>query len=282
MPKHADPRVTARHSSTSSLHLPPSSTHLSPPEPQHQYVHNNHHYSPPALSQHPPQQAARPPSSGPYLGRSGDHQKGDQFLAVFDGGEAFSRENYHSVALSYGTLPRAPRRAPPSGSSSLPQSREGPSPGPGPGYYSHPDTGYATLSHPRRSAPPRGTINGYRQPPQPSRINAILPTRLPPQHHPAYHQLSNETSTQPLRLDVPPDVDWRTPDYRMVPPSMPMRDPHPLHQHTQKPDQPRMRASSHCPGSAPLCSLCQQLPTEPSRHYCQSCGAYMARFRPAS
>ncbi|XP_071012156.1 ubiquitin carboxyl-terminal hydrolase 54-like [Oncorhynchus clarkii lewisi] len=282
MPKHADPRVTARHSSTSSLHLPPSSTHLSPPEPQHQYVHNNHHYSPPALSQHPPQQAARPPSSGPYLGRSGDHQKGDQFLAVFDGGEAFSRENYHSVALSYGTLPRAPRRAPPSGSSSLPQSREGPSPGPGPGYYSHPDTGYATLSHPRRSAPPRGTINGYRQPPQPSRINAFLPTRLPPQHHPAYHQLSNETSTQPLRLDVPPDVDWRTPDYRMVPPSMPMRDPHPLHQHTQKPDQPRMRASSHCPGSAPLCSLCQQLPTEPSRHYCQSCGAYMARFRPAS
>uniref|UniRef100_A0A8C8I7L1 USP domain-containing protein n=1 Tax=Oncorhynchus tshawytscha TaxID=74940 RepID=A0A8C8I7L1_ONCTS len=235
MPKHADPRVTARHSSTSSLHLPPSSTHLSPPEPQHQYVHNNHHYSPPALSQHPPQQAARPPSSGPYLGRS------DQFLAVFDGGEAFSRENYHSVALSYGTLPRAPRRAPPSG------------PGPGPGYYSHPDTGYATLSHPRRSAPPRGTINGYRQPPQPSRINAILPTRLPPQHHPAYHQLSNETSTQPLRLDVPPDVDWRTPDYRMVPPSI-----------------------------APLCSMCQQLPTEPSCHYCQSCGAYMARFRPAS
>ncbi|XP_038816083.1 inactive ubiquitin carboxyl-terminal hydrolase 54-like [Salvelinus namaycush] len=282
MPKHADPRVTARHPSTSSLHLPPSSTHLSPPEPQHQYVHNNHHYSPPALSQHPPQQGARPPSSGPYLGRSGDHQKGDQFLAVFDRGEAFSRENYHSVALSYGTLPRAPRRAPPSGSSSLPQPREGPSPGPGPGYYSHPDTGYATLSHPRRSAPPRGTINGYRQPLQPSRINAILPTRLPPQHHPAYHQLSNETSTQPLRLDVPPDVDWRTPDYRMVPPSMPMRDPHPLHQPTQKPDQPRMRASSRGPGSAPLCSLCQQLPTEPSRHYCQSCWAYMARFRPAS
>ncbi|XP_055758143.1 inactive ubiquitin carboxyl-terminal hydrolase 54a isoform X2 [Salvelinus fontinalis] len=280
MPKHADPRVTARHPSTSSLHLPPSSTHLSPPEPQH--VHNNHHYSPPALSQHPPQQGARPPSSGPYLGRSGDHQKGDQFLAVFDRGEAFSRENYHSVALSYGTLPRAPRRAPPSGSSSLPQPREGPSPGPGPGYYSHPDTGYATLSHPRRSGPPRGTINGYRQPLQPSRINAILPTRLPPQHHPAYHQLSNETSTQPLRLDVPPDVDWRTPDYRMVPPSMPMRDPHPLHQPTQKPDQPRMRASSRGPGSAPLCSLCQQLPTEPSRHYCQSCLAYMARFRPAS
>ncbi|XP_055774200.1 inactive ubiquitin carboxyl-terminal hydrolase 54-like [Salvelinus fontinalis] len=281
MPKHAESRVPARHPSTSSLHPPPSSTHLAPPEPQHQYLHSNHHhYSPPALPQHPPQQAARPPSAGPYLGRSGDHQKGDQFLAVFDRGEAFSRENYHSVALSYGTLPRAPPRAPPSWSSSLPRPREGPNPGPG--YYSRPDMGYATLSHPRRSAPPSGAINGYRQPPQSSRINGTLPSRLQPQHHPAHHRLSSETSNQPLRLDVPPDDDWRTPDYRMVAPSMPMRHAHPLHQPTQRHDHPRMMASSRGPGSAQLCSLCQQLPTEPSRHYCQSCGVYMARFRPVS
>uniref|UniRef100_A0A4W5P5Z8 Uncharacterized protein n=1 Tax=Hucho hucho TaxID=62062 RepID=A0A4W5P5Z8_9TELE len=281
MPKHADSRVPARHPSTSSLHSPPSSTHLSPPEPQHQYLHNNnHHYSPPALPQHPPQQAARPPSTGPYLGRSGDHQKGDQFLAVFDRGEAFSHENYHSVALSYGTLPRAPSRAPPSWSSSLPRPREGPNPGPG--YYSRPDLGYATLSHPRRSGPPSGTINGYRQPPQSSRTNGTLPSRLQPQHHPAHHRLSSETSNQPLRLDVPPDDDWRTPDYRMVPLAMPMRHAHPLHQPTQRHNYPRMRASFRGPGSAQLCSLCQQLPTEPSRHYCQSCGVYMARFRPAS
>ncbi|XP_070981206.1 ubiquitin carboxyl-terminal hydrolase 54-like isoform X2 [Oncorhynchus clarkii lewisi] len=284
MPKHADSRVPARHPSTSSLHPPPSSTHLSPPEPQHQYLHNNHHhYSPPALPQHPPQQAARPPSAGPYLGRSGDHQKGNQFLAVFDRGEAFSRENYHSVALSYGTLPRAPPRTPPSWSSSLPRPREGPNPGPG--YYSSPDMGYATLSHPRRSAPPSGAINGYRQPPQSSRTNGTLPSRLQPQHHPAHHRLSSETSNpspQPLRLDIPPDDDWRTPDYRIVPLSIPMRHAHPLHQPTQRHDHPRMMASSRGPGSAQLCSLCQQLPTEPSRHYCQSCGVYMARFRPAS
>ncbi|XP_014057792.2 inactive ubiquitin carboxyl-terminal hydrolase 54a isoform X3 [Salmo salar] len=281
MPKHADSRVTARHPSTSSLHPPPSSTHLTPPEPQHQYLHNNHHhYSPPALPQHPPQQAARPPSTGPYLGRSGDHQKGDQFLAVFDRGEAFSRENYHSVALSYGTLPRAPPRAPPSWSSSLPRPRKGPNPGPG--YYCRPDMGYATLSHPRRSAPPSGAINGYRQPPQSSRTNGTLPSPLQPQHHPAHHRLSSETSNQPLRLDVPPDDDWRTPDYRMVPPSMPMRHAHPLHQPTQRHDHPRMMASSRGPGNVQLCSLCQQLPTEPSRHYCQSCGVYMARFRPTS
>eukprot|EP00063_Salmo_salar_P082946 XP_014057781.1 PREDICTED: inactive ubiquitin carboxyl-terminal hydrolase 54-like isoform X1 [Salmo salar] len=281
MPKHADSRVPARHPSTSSLHPPPSSTHLTPPEPQHQYLHNNHHhYSPPALPQHPPQQAARPPSTGPYLGRSGDHQKGDQFLAVFDRGEAFSRENYHSVALSYGTLPRAPPRAPPSWSSSLPRPRKGPNPGPG--YYCRPDMGYATLSHPRRSAPPSGAINGYRQPPQSSRTNGTVPSPLQPQHHPAHHRLSSETSNQPLRLDVPPDDDWRTPDYRMVPPSMPMRHAHPLHQPTQRHDHPRMMASSRGPGNVQLCSLCQQLPTEPSRHYCQSCGVYMARFRPTS
>ncbi|XP_029554083.1 inactive ubiquitin carboxyl-terminal hydrolase 54a isoform X3 [Salmo trutta] len=280
MPKHADSRVPARHPSTSSLHPPPSSTHLTPPEPQHQYLHNNHHhYSPPALPQHPPQQAARSPSTGPYLGRSGD-QKGDQFLAVFDRGEAFSRENYHSVALSYGTLPRAPPRAPPSWSSSLPRPRKGPNPGPG--YYSRPDMGYATLSHPRRSAPPSGAINGYRQPLQSRRTNGTLPSPLQPQHHPAQHRLSSETSNQPLRLDVPPDDDWRTPDYRMVPPSMPMRHAHPLHQPTQRHDHPRMMASSRGPGSVQLCSLCQQLPTEPSRHYCQSCGVYMARFRPTS
>nr|XP_046209713.1 inactive ubiquitin carboxyl-terminal hydrolase 54-like isoform X1 [Oncorhynchus gorbuscha]XP_046209714.1 inactive ubiquitin carboxyl-terminal hydrolase 54-like isoform X1 [Oncorhynchus gorbuscha]XP_046209715.1 inactive ubiquitin carboxyl-terminal hydrolase 54-like isoform X1 [Oncorhynchus gorbuscha]XP_046209716.1 inactive ubiquitin carboxyl-terminal hydrolase 54-like isoform X1 [Oncorhynchus gorbuscha] len=281
MPKHADSRVPARHPSTSSLHPPPSSTHLSPPEPQHQYLHNNHHhYSPPALPQHPPQQAARPPSTGPYLGSSGDHQKGNQFLAVFDRGEAFSRENYHSVALSYGTLPRAPPRTPPSWSSSLPRPREGPNPGPG--YYSRPDMGYATLSYPRHSAPPGGAINGYRQPPQSSRTNGTLPSRLQPQHHPAHHRLSSETSNQPLRLDIPPDDDWRTPDYRIVPLSMPMRHAHPLHQPTQRHDHPRMMASSRGPGSAQLCSLCQQMPTEPSRHYCQSCGVYMARFRPAS
>uniref|UniRef100_A0AAY5L0F3 USP domain-containing protein n=1 Tax=Esox lucius TaxID=8010 RepID=A0AAY5L0F3_ESOLU len=229
MPKHADPRVSARHPSTSSQHHPPSSTHLCPPEPQH--LHNHHHSSPPALPQHPPQQAARPPS-------------GDEFLAVFDRGEAFSRDSYNSVALSYGTLPRAPRRAPPSGSSSLPR---------------HPDASYATLSRPRRSATPSGATNGYKQPSPSGRAPA---TCLPPQRHPAHQRLPIETSTQPLRLDVPPDVDWRTPDYRM--------------------DHPHMRASSRGPATAHLCSLCQQLPTEPSRHYCQSCGAYMARFRPAS
>ncbi|XP_034148727.1 extensin-like [Esox lucius] len=207
------------------------------------------------------------------------HQKGDEFLAVFDRGEAFSRDSYNSVALSYGTLPRAPRRAPPSGSSSLPRPREAPGPSLGSGYYSHPDASYATLSRPRRSATPSGATNGYKQPSPSGRAPA---TCLPPQRHPAHQRLPIETSTQPLRLDVPPDVDWRTPDYRMVPPPAPMRDARPLHQPTHRQDHPHMRASSRGPATAHLCSLCQQLPTEPSRHYCQSCGAYMARFRPAS
>ncbi|KAL0964365.1 hypothetical protein UPYG_G00322860 [Umbra pygmaea] len=232
------------------------------------------------LPQHPPQQSARPTSVGPYLGCSGDQQKGDQFLAVFDRGEAFSRDNNNRVALSYGTLPRAPRRAPPNTSSTLPRPRETQSLGPG--YYGRSDIPYATLSHPRRSIPPCGTINGYNQPPPPSRTNGMLPKCTPIQPHPTHQRLPSDSSTQPLRLDVPPDVDWRTPNYRMAPAPVHLRDViPPPHQLSQRQDHPRLRASSRGPANTHLCSLCQQLPTEPSRHYCQSCGAYMARFRPA-
>uniref|UniRef100_A0A3P9B7X8 Ubiquitin specific peptidase 54a n=1 Tax=Maylandia zebra TaxID=106582 RepID=A0A3P9B7X8_9CICH len=36
------------------------------------------------------------------------------------------------------------------------------------------------------------------------------------------------------------------------------------------------------PPAPQLCSLCQQLPAEPARSCCSSCGAYVARFRPTS
>ncbi|XP_046885357.1 extensin-like [Hypomesus transpacificus] len=254
--------------------------------------HHQHHYVPPALvsappppsSQHPLQQATRAPGAGPSSwGRSGDPQKAQQFLALFDRGEALARENnYHSVALSYGTLPRAPRRAAPSGSSSsLPRPREGPA-GPSGSLWSRPDPGYTTLAHPRRSASKPGTANGlYRQPGKP---NGTMPPHYyqhqpPPSHHP--RRLSGETLAQPLRLDVPPEGDWRTPTHRVAaPPSV--REAHPFCQPAQRSECLPIRAGRAPYGSsAQLCSLCQQLPSEPSRHYCQACGAYMARFRPA-
>ncbi|KAJ4948221.1 hypothetical protein JOQ06_019758 [Pogonophryne albipinna] len=78
--------------------------------------------------------------------------------------------------------------------------------------------------------------------------------------------------TQPMRLDVPPDTDWRLqPNFRTVGSSS--WDPRAARHHLPPPPRPRR-------APPPLCSLCQQFPAEPPRPYCLSCGAYVARFRP--
>lgn len=230
-------------SSSSSLHTPSSSSFTT--DPSHHLLLQHHHHPPRHLGpsapapppQHPPLQRSRPPSSGPS---SWGHSGGgpplqQQFLAVSDG-----RSSLSGHALSYGTLPRAPRLAPPLSScntSSL--SRPRPTPAP-------PHSLYATLSRPHRSAPP--PTNG--------------------------HLTSNSSSapSQPMRLDVPPDTDWRLqPNLRTV--SSSSWDPRAARHHLPPPPQPRR-------APPPLCSLCQQFPAEPPRPYCLSCGAYVARFRP--
>lgn len=203
----------------------------------------------------------------PLLCRTGDPQKAHKFLAVLDGREAFPGESYHNVALSYGTLPRAPRRA--ASGSSLPRD--------GAQHLQQPPRGpahYATLGHPHphHSAPPFGRSAPYGPP---------LPPGAREQPHPRYRALPSsphppppDGPAQPVRLDVPPDGDWRGGDYRKA-------QPHP--QSAPRP-APYARATlGHALlGHAPPCSLCQQLPAEPSRYYCYSCGVYMARFRPTS
>lgn len=187
-------------------------------------------------------------SSGPGPGVQ------QQFLVVSDGHQALSGQSLHSVALSYGTLPRAPRRAPPpSSTSSLARPRAGSSPAPP----HNPQSLYATLSRPHRSA----TNGHYRQPSLPSKVNG------------SSHYAPHQGPPQPLRLDVPPESDWRRDtDYRTAPPSSSW-DPRTTHH--QQPPPARLRRDPQ------LCSLCQQVPAEPSRPYCPSCGAYVARFRPA-
>uniref|UniRef100_A0A673BQ00 Ubiquitin specific peptidase 54a n=1 Tax=Sphaeramia orbicularis TaxID=375764 RepID=A0A673BQ00_9TELE len=183
-----------------------------------------------------------------------------QFLAVSDRYPTVSGQSLHSVALSYGTLPRAPRRAPPpSSSSSLPRPRATSGPAPPPG----PQALYATMSHPRTNI-----SNGhYRQ--SSLRCKGNSSAHLPLSHH-TPHQLRvpGDGPPQPLRLDVPPESDWRH-DYRTVQPSGGR-----LHRTEARPPGPR-RAPQ-------LCSLCQQLQAEPPRLYCPSCSAYMARFQPSS
>ncbi|XP_029927085.1 inactive ubiquitin carboxyl-terminal hydrolase 54-like isoform X2 [Myripristis murdjan] len=317
-PRHADPRASSssssssstllRRPSTSSLHLPsPSSSTSSSPSTadQHyhhhllQHQHRNHGPAPPAPPpQHPPLQPSRPPSSGlSSWGHSGAGQKlQQQFLAVSDRNPALSGQSLHSVALNYGTLPRAPRRAaPPSSSASsfssststLPRPRVAPGPGPGPtpGLPSRPDFGYATLSHPRRSSSATTSSNGLYWPPSlSSKLNGGAAHLASSHYMPQHLRVAGDSGpTQPLRLDVPPESDWRhTTDYRTGPPTSAW-DPHLTQRHQ------RLQRAESLPFPAPraprvpqLCSLCQQLPAEPPCPYCPSCGAYVARFRTAS
>nr|XP_019966270.1 PREDICTED: pollen-specific leucine-rich repeat extensin-like protein 2 [Paralichthys olivaceus] len=275
-----------RRPSTSSLHLPSSSF----TDPSFHHLQPRHHgpSAPAPPPQHPPSQTSRPHSSGPSTrGRTGVAPSvQQQFLVVSDRHQALSGQSLHSIAMSYGTLPRAPRRAPPP-FSSLPRSGDC-STAPPPAQQSL----YATLSHPRRSAN-TGTNGHYRQPSLPSKVNGSAhypPHHNPPHHNPPHHlRVPGEAPSQPLRLDVPPETDWRREaDYRTVQPSsswdlLAARHHHHHHHHPPIQRTQSHHAPPHRPRRDPLlCSLCQQLPAEPPRPYCASCGAYVARFRPAS
>ncbi|KAJ8359516.1 hypothetical protein SKAU_G00160410, partial [Synaphobranchus kaupii] len=182
--KHADARVP-RHTSPSP-HLPTSHNPLVfPADPQHhhhQHQHHHHHHLHPAPTPHPSQQLLRPAAMGPGRGHPGDPQKANKLLAVLDGREALPGENYHSVALSYGTLPRASRRA--ASGSSLPRdfARAGEQQQP-PHGHAH----YATLAHPRVSAQ-AGRAAPYGQPPPPgshgARQQPLPHYRTLPSSHP--------------------------------------------------------------------------------------------------
>ncbi|XP_061600918.1 LOW QUALITY PROTEIN: inactive ubiquitin carboxyl-terminal hydrolase 54-like [Cololabis saira] len=188
-----------------------------------------------------------------------------------------------SVALSYGTLPR---RAPP------------PRSGSGPGPPLDQQSLYGTLGR-RGHAPPghahRCAGSGEAPPPlsragpgllldQQSlygtlgrRGHAHHPTSSAPNGH-LHRQLSAEAPpppkgpAQPLRLDVPPDGDWRRDaGYRTLPRGSAPR---------QSGSAPHQRALRPLPLGAPPCSLCQRLPAATPRPHCLACSAYVARLWP--
>ncbi|XP_066534974.1 inactive ubiquitin carboxyl-terminal hydrolase 54a [Hoplias malabaricus] len=249
MAKHADPRLGMNHFSNSLHAAPfPHNPSVSTLQPHHQYLHpSQQHCVPPTPSL---QQTLRPSTLGPSRGPPGDSQKVDKFLAVLDRGEALARENYHSVAMSYGTLPRAARRPAPSGSGTVIRTAC-------PETWNYPDSGYATLAHPRRSVPSsRATEPTYQQP------QRLAAPRIVSQHH--------EPAAKPLRLDMPPESDWRTAHYRTAPMDGPA---------LSRPD-PRSRVLRGV--SAHLCSLCQQSPAEHGFSHCHACRPYMNYYRPNS
>ncbi|KAG7333869.1 hypothetical protein KOW79_002276 [Hemibagrus wyckioides] len=236
--KHADPRLNPRHSNT-SLHAAPVTHNPSvfSHHPEHQYLH-------------PPQQQPPllPPSQRPtrgHPGSAGDPQKVDRFLAVLDRGEAFAHSSSHNVAMSYGTLPRAPRRsAPPA--PSMTQARVGQAARPE--AWNYKDPRYATLAHSGHSAPASRPVDIPQRQPQ----RASLP-----------RQPLSVPAAQPTRMDMPPEGDWRTATFRAGHPDGQVY---------------RTRRGSH----VQLCSLCQQSPAEPMGPYCQACITYRNRYRQAN
>ena len=73
-----------------------------------------------------------------------------------------------------------------------------------------------------------------------------------------------------MRLDVPPEGDWRTANYRTAPMDAPP---------FCRPG-PRNRPLHGPP--AQLCSLCEQIPPEHGFSHCQACRVYMNHYRPIS
>ncbi|XP_063047439.1 inactive ubiquitin carboxyl-terminal hydrolase 54a isoform X1 [Engraulis encrasicolus] len=306
MPKHAGARViTRQHSSSSSsphhFVLPHHNPHLHSqtlPHPNHlhhshplpnphththtlPHPHHHHHHVPPS---HPNQQPSR--------GLPGDAQKCHPFLAVFDRSEAAQRDPYHNATMSYGTLPRAPRRPPPQGSSqepppflssSLPRAMNAPpapaplGPGPAARHWGPVDSGYATLAHTRRggsAAPHDRPIDA------PYRREAVPPPTHPQgaQHHAL--RIPHTQAPAPMRrLDVPPEGDWRTQSQ--------------VHMgsmvggggggQTLPRSESRQRLPARSPaGPTPLCILCQRASADPLSAYCRSCGAHVTRYCTAS
>ncbi|XP_047207018.1 inactive ubiquitin carboxyl-terminal hydrolase 54a isoform X2 [Girardinichthys multiradiatus] len=249
---HSSSSLLLHHPSNSSLHLPTSTSFPA----DHSSFHQPRHHWPPA-PQHPHMQTSRPPSSVPSSwGHSGaaSHLQ-QQFLVVSDRSQTPS--GLHSIALNYGTLPHPPRRAPPSSSSSLPRPRTGPAASVGP------QSLYATLVPPRRTA--NTSISHHQQASLTGRGTGSAPQRP---------HVSGDVPPQPLRLDVPPETDWRRDVGYRTGQSISSWDPRSIR--SQRPVQWTDRGPFRGPQ---LCSLCHQLPADPGRPYCPTCAAYVARYR---
>ncbi|XP_019715811.1 inactive ubiquitin carboxyl-terminal hydrolase 54-like [Hippocampus comes] len=166
-----------------------------------------------------PPPSSRPPGSGP---------PGPGWRFHGDEGEAVVLHERHSgVPLTYGTLPRAPRRSSASSSLLLSGQRGGAA--------AAPHSLYATLS-------------------RPGRLTSFAPQ---PRASPGAGGGGGGVA-RPLRLDVPPDGDWRRGGAGAE------RNPAGL-----------LRLTART-----ICSLCRQLPADSPHPFCSPCGAHVARRHP--
>ncbi|XP_039624266.1 inactive ubiquitin carboxyl-terminal hydrolase 54a isoform X2 [Polypterus senegalus] len=286
--KHVDHRIAHRANTTPHLSPYVSPTVFSTDPP---HLHS-------VTTLHQPQQLLQPSLSQHIRRPSGDNKKVEKFLAVLDRGKAFTSENYHSVALSYGTLPRANQRATPQTDKTalLTLKRQTRTPETGCRQHSGNQQSMSKMYNDFQTVPSSagakdirvleghgntsvswssyaGALGSRRTQPYVSNCQAV-----PKQ------SIQSAPSSQPIRLDVPPDEDWRrstlsqphshlnSASYYRSPAAT---TPSPL-------QQAESRLAPHGRNSGQRCGLCQQASAEPGQNYCHRCQFYLSRFRPVS
>ncbi|XP_067828495.1 inactive ubiquitin carboxyl-terminal hydrolase 54a isoform X2 [Heptranchias perlo] len=306
--KHVEPRKrSVSSSSLTTSQAPPHDPLLLTSFPQHH----------PYLSQHLSSDPLQPSKAG-EANRASDKNI-EKFLAVLDRGEAFSHENYQNVAVNYGTLPRSQKnltkgqrpvrkdqmhvenknvikqrltqgnRAILPDKNKVEQLRRDPfsittlSRPPHQTRTEVPDCYGCADSFPVRYRPVHSTGQN-KFPNNNNMANTVDPQRSP------YNKSSRCNTPGPVRLDVPPDEDWRKATYSQPQPSerkhlapcttartsgtgVSMRWPSAGRLTTeQTTSQPATRGRQ--------CALCQQVFIDAAEVYCRNCSVYMARFKP--
>uniref|UniRef100_UPI00398F5EE2 ubiquitin carboxyl-terminal hydrolase 54-like isoform X2 n=1 Tax=Pristiophorus japonicus TaxID=55135 RepID=UPI00398F5EE2 len=306
--KHVEPRK--RSVSSSSLTTSQAPSH----DPIVLTSCPQHH---PYLSKHLSSDPLQPSKAG-EANRASDKNI-EKFLAVLDRGEALNHENYQSFAVNYGTLPRSQKslskgqrpirinqmhvenknvikqRLAQGNRAVLPDkrkveqlcrdptSRTTLSKPPNPTRTEVPDSYGCTDRFPVQYRPVHYT--GHNTFPKNSNTTIILdPPKSP------YSKSSCSNTPGPVRLDVPPDEDWRKAMYTQ---------PHPSDKKhlvprttamtsgtgvcTRRPSAGRPMTEQTTPQPATRgrqCALCQQVFIDGTEVYCRNCNLYMARFKP--
>ncbi|MGH0147650.1 UNVERIFIED_CONTAM: hypothetical protein FKN15_031519 [Acipenser sinensis] len=239
------------------------------------------------LSHHHSHTVSHSPRAHHHLPQLRAHSTVEKFLAVLDRDEDFSLKNYQSVALSNGTLPRDPTLKKESPDRTiLPRSDHQSRPPGASRQWSRSNTphlGHASLTPPSNTPQRCRTLEPYSshslgRPVQPS-LNRTQ------QHHSHHRSLAppppSPSYSQPRRMDVPPNEDWRSSPFAPQQHSRPRHAPAPpcAALTGSRPGPGSTRALLPASSAQQCCFLCQQAPAQPSLGYCQDCGAYMAHFR---
>ncbi|XP_078055468.1 inactive ubiquitin carboxyl-terminal hydrolase 54a isoform X2 [Mustelus asterias] len=306
--KHVEPQKrSVSSSSLTTFQISSHDPHVFTSIPQHH----------PNLSQH---LSSDPlwPNKADEANRASDKNI-EKFLAVFDRSEALNHENYQSVAVNYGTLPRF-QKSWTKGQRPVKKEQV---------HVENKNTIKQRLAHSNQAVLPDkrtveqlcrdpSSVSALNRPPHQTRaelynsygysdhfamhhraVHGTGQTSLPKNSNMAntlnlqrspYSKSSHSNTPGPVRLDVPPDEDWRKTIYTHPQPSERKQlAPHTTARtsgtgvYTRRPSVGRLMTEPMTPQPGTRrrqCALCQQVFIDAAVVYCRNCTAYMARFKP--